>query len=96
VAIPSSTSVKTVFREEEPGLETVGVLVAGLEPRDEDLDRLRVAAAKNLDAALAIDQQMLAEFEALVAQLHSVLGLTWYSGAGSPDGMCPFVTRQLY
>jgi type IV secretory pathway VirB4 component len=61
------------FREEDPGWETVRFLTLAWRPQDDDLTRLRAAAAKDIDAAIAIDQELLAQFERHVAGLKTSL-----------------------
>gem|GEM_PF-4874790 len=61
------------FIDEEPGFETVRYLVLSLRPAAEDLVRFRVAAAKDVDAAIEIEQKMLGDLEAVVSRLRSSL-----------------------
>ncbi len=61
------------FFEQEPGFETVRYLSLAWRPSDQDLAELRAAVFKNVDAAHAVEQRLLTEFESLVSRLASSL-----------------------
>jgi type IV secretory pathway VirB4 component len=61
------------FLEQEPGFNTVRYLSLAWRPSDLDLAELRSTVITNIDAALAIEQRLLVEFESLVSRLASSL-----------------------